>query len=152
MQVQRRQVRRDVKHRIVRGIPKSKLEYLGFARENLDKLVRWKHSKEFEYQQKLFDIVERHETSDSVYFWCWVDTKETKLGHAFKKLLNEAMGQNPVRKDNQKRLSQFFKSLYWQKVPAMVHFTGQQTIRLQLHHLFYTSIKLSPPSPPPWPA
>ncbi len=45
----------------------------------------WKHKKEFRYNGGMYDIVERIETEDSIYFYCFYDHKENLLEANFNK-------------------------------------------------------------------
>src|SRR5690554_5973372 len=94
-------VRKSVKHRLMEGIPKDELIQFTFALEDTAKVLNWIHSKEFEYQGEMYDIVTRYYSKDSVKYDLWWDHEETELN---KNMLFEhlAVGINPPFQNNEK--------------------------------------------------
>lgn len=142
-------MRREVKHQLIAGVDKSELELLQFTTSEADTVLRWKHSKEFEYNGSMYDIVEFQKEGDTLKYWCWWDYEETVLNKQLSGLLAKAFGKDPQRKERQNTLDQFFKSLY--------HNTEVETSIVQMTNLkeglgsdfVCISAELSPPVPPP---
>lgn len=147
---QKEMVRKQVKHQMIEGIDHEDLVYLKFAKSELNSEVRWEHSKEFEYREQMYDIVERIETKDSVAFWCWWDYEETRLNRELKKLAQDAFRQNPQKNDRQSRLFSFLKCLYYDppfQWSATDQFTKTNRDFFWINN--FISISIPPASPPP---
>ena len=114
VQIERSAVRREVKHQILEGIDKDRLELISISRKDSDEL-RWEHSKEFEYQGEMYDVVYMKTTKDSIQYWCWWDHKETALNKELSALLDSRQNQSTSHK-NHVQLIVFFQSLYAEKV------------------------------------
>ena len=132
------------------GLGKEDLVLLKFSRfENLKEL-RWEHSKEFEYQGKMYDIKEVEMLGDSIFYWCYCDVEETELNKQLVALVTLASGNDPVTRMNQERLVHFFKADYFVQKPLEL----LSAIELQkdtefFQTDFYRSIVSPPLVPPP---
>jgi hypothetical protein len=109
---QKDRVRHDIKHRIMAGMDRDELVLLSFGREEAESELRWEHSKEFEYDGEMYDVVERSATPDSLHYWCWWDHKETELNRKLAGLVHQALGDDPQQKENHKQLLSYFKTVY----------------------------------------
>jgi hypothetical protein len=81
-----KQVRRDIKHRIMDGVERSELVQLSFTAGEEKQLV-WKHAKEFQYKGEWYDIVETEKEEGKTTYWCWWDHEETSLSKKLQALL-----------------------------------------------------------------
>lgn len=109
---ERHLVRKSVKRRLIAGVESSELVLLKFSKEETQTKLRWKHSKEFEFNGQMYDIVETSFQDDSIFYRCWWDHAETALNKKLDKLLAEAWGHAPVKKDSSEKLVSFLKSPY----------------------------------------
>lgn len=144
----KKMVRRQVKHQIIAGIDKSELVLLSFTKEEAEEL-NWKHSKEFEYNGSMYDIVEA-DTSNNIDYWCWWDYKETKLNKQLYKLLADYLGSDTKNKETKTRFANFYNSLFC----SDINLWESINIELQNDSTFtysftYTSLHINPPTPPP---
>jgi hypothetical protein len=112
LQIQKKQVRKTVKRKMLAGIDKETLVLFKFTEREKQTLLHWKHAKEFEYSGEMYDIVESEVKGDTTYYWCFRDHEETQINRHLADLIAFAMKNNPLKQENQKRLSAFFKSLY----------------------------------------
>lgn len=150
LKYQKKQVKREVKWKMIAGIDKEELVLLKFTQEEKRTQLKWKHSKEFEYKGEMYDIVESKLVGDTTYYWLWWDHEETKLNKQLSHLVSYALGQNPKNKENQKRLQNFFKSLYFSedvRKESLVFLEVEN--KYYFSEKFYHSIFLTPPVPPP---
>jgi len=150
LKYQKKQVRREVKRKLIAGIDKEELVLLKFTEEEKETQLNWKHSKEFEYKGEMYDIVETKIVGDTTYYWLWWDYEETKLNKQLSQLLSFALGHNPKNQENQKRLHNFFKSLYFsedERKEPLVFFELKS--KFHFGQNFYLSVFLTPPDPPP---
>ncbi len=52
---------------------------LKFSKTEITTKLNWKHSKEFEFNNQMYDVVDKVVTRDSIRYWCWWDFKETEI-------------------------------------------------------------------------
>lgn len=150
-QYQKKLIRKEVKEKIINSIDRQALVILKFTKAEITKKLKWEHSKEFEYKDQMYDIVETKTEGDTITYWCWPDHKETKLNKKLKILITKALGNNQQNKENQKRCQNFYKSLYH---PGLSDFDGMFLLprdnKIQIYFSSVLSnIYLSPPVPPP---
>lgn len=112
--LEKKQVQKSVKHQIMEGIDKEELIYMAFSKNDIKTKLNWKHSKEFELNGEMYDIVERRETSDSAFYWVWWDKEETELNRRVRRLAAEIFGQNPDHQEKNQLVQQFYKSLFFE--------------------------------------
>jgi len=150
LQYQKSVVRKDIKKRIIEGLDKDELVLLKFSTASVQSELNWKHSKEFEYKQQMYDVVEKQIEGDSIFYWCWWDHEETKLEKQLKKLVADALGLDQQNRLKQKQLSNYFKLLFCpsgfeqqESTPQIAknYYGGQSVI--------YSSPLWPPPTPPP---
>lgn len=146
----KKQVRREVKWKMIAGIDKGELVLLKFTEKETQTNLRWKHSKEFEHNGQMYDVVERLTQGDSIFYWCWWDHKETKLNQQLNKLLVIVLGDNQQKKHHQEHLITFYKSLYCTHFPFQTHFIAlRENESIKPCELNYYSNLFPPPVPPP---
>ncbi len=147
---QKKKVKRQVKHQIIAGINKSELVLLIFSKEDLNTKLNWKHSKEFEFNNNMYDIVEADTTNNIVSYWCWWDSEETKLNKQLTKLLAQFLGKDHQNKETKSQLSNFLDALFYLKnEPWKASVNSAQKKHLYTYNINYESLKISPSTPPP---
>lgn len=107
-------VRKQVKRQFLAGMNEEELVLLTFRASNLQAELRWEHSREFEYQGQMYDVVKSELKGDSMYFHCWPDHAESRLNQQIKDLVANVLNKHPQQQEHQKQLTHFFKSLYHQ--------------------------------------
>lgn len=131
-------------------IDRNELVRFKFSAQQMESELEWEHSKEFEYQGQMYDVVHHEELGDSTVFWCWWDHEETKLNQQLLTMTNKAFGNDPLKKERETQVITFIKSLYAQK--KMVWKPAVSACEVQNHTavqpVFY-SLKITPPTPPP---
>lgn len=143
-------VKREVKWRMIAGISREELSLVKVSKDAARSELHWEHSREFEYQGQMYDVVATETHGDTLYYWCWWDHEETRLNKQLQELVAGIMGTSPERQEKQAQLISYFQSLFcdhlfewsasvpsYQKTPFYGHFTGFQ------------SLLLTPPTPPP---
>jgi hypothetical protein len=150
IQQRKRAVKKEVKWKMIAGIDKKELVLLKFSKTETTTELKWKHSKEFEFNNQMYDIVDKITTKDSVKYWCWWDFEETKLNQQLSKLLVNVYQNDIPTKEKQSQIIQFYKSLFfeqvvaWQPFLAIRSFYNNSCINNFYHYLF---IKLDTPPP-----
>lgn len=119
-------IRKKVKHKLMKVIPKEELVFMAFSQEDLTTKLNWKHSKEFELNGEWYDIVERVETADSAFYWLWWDKEETALNQKVRRIAAEIFGGSPDQNEKNQVIQQFYKSLFFEieeyvSLPMRIH-------------------------------
>lgn len=143
-------VRKQVKHKIIQGIDRQELVLLSFTKQDIQEKLDWEHSKEFEYQGQMYDIVETIIAGDTIHYWCWWDHQETKLNKKLSLLTQRAFAKNPKQKEKKQHLSRYLQSLFFEKTSITIK---ANDLTITGHSCFYSfiyqSVNISPPTPPP---
>ena len=116
LSVQKKQVQKSVKRKMMEGIPREELIYFKFSQEDIATKLNWKHAKEFEFKGEMYDIVERNETEDSAFYWVWWDKEETVHNQKVKRQAQEFLGKTPDQQKQQQFLVSFYQSLFCEEV------------------------------------
>lgn len=149
LQYQKLQIKKEIKEHIISGIDKNELVFLKLSKTESENELLWEHSGEFEYKGEMYDIVHSEEKGDTIFYWCWWDHDETRLNKQLNDLVNQTMGHNPGIQANTKRIATFFLSLFTPETVERDTFTQFQYILHPQANSFYSSVKISPPVPPP---
>ena len=144
-------VKREVKYQLIKRIDRQQLVLVTVRIKEIDIKLNWKHSREFELAGHMYDVVEREMRNDTAFLYCWPDHAESQINKQLTLLLAQALGQHPQNKDHQKRLVDFFKSLFCstdscrsKEVPS----TDDKLVHPRFRPA-YSSFLIPPPSPPP---
>ncbi|NLJ08570.1 MAG: hypothetical protein GX437_12990 [Sphingobacteriales bacterium] len=150
LKYQQKQIKREIKWRMIAGIDKKELVLLKFTKEEKKTLLRWEHSKEFEYKGEMYDVVDSKTIGDTTYYWLWWDNEETRLNKELKKLVFFTLGNNQKNQENKNHLYKFYKSLYvTEGKNKEIILTKEEKVLFYFCQRIYQSISLSPPDPPP---
>lgn len=112
-------------------------------------MLRWEHSREFEYRGQMYDIIHSYQQGDTTFYECWADHEETRLKKEMQRLLVQENANTPLHNERDRRLFDFLKSLIvptpgvssYRINPSITGVTDQ-------YSLFYKS-QFTPPSKPP---
>lgn len=143
-------VKKAAKWHVLNHTEKNDLALLKFTQTESKQNLHWKHAAEFEWQGKMYDIVHTESRQDSVFYWCFEDDEESKINKKLSALLNDNWIGNPIRNEQENRLTNFFKSLFHQEskqakivlLPTNVHHQHR------FASLIFTCAK-RPKTPPP---
>lgn len=116
LQCHKRAVKKEVKWKMIAGIDKKELVYFEFSPQEIKMKLRWEHSKEFEYNNQMYDVVEKKIVNGKTQLWCWLDSKETILNQKLQKLLTSVFSHDTKSKDKENQVFSFYKTLYFQEV------------------------------------
>lgn len=146
-----REIRKEVKELLLSGLDDSQLELLTFTQYEVDHVISWKHSEEFEHHGFMYDIVKRKLENGTHSFWCWKDDKETLLSQKLEDLLANLLGNNPQEQQKQKHLQLFLTTIFQSKMEhwePIIPF--DQKAKIAITYLNnYRSISMVPIAPPP---
>lgn len=137
---------------MIAGINPEELVLLKFSKEETQTKLRWEHSKEFEYNGQMYDIVSKEVKGDSIFYRCWWDHDETKLNKKLKSLVANAFNKSENNQMTHFNLQHYLSSLFcpelfsWEaKLPEYLRVKHQNN----KHFENFTTLLLSPPTPPP---
>jgi len=148
---QQKQVKREVKWKLIEGVDRSELVLFKFTEEDKKTQLNWKHAKEFEYKGEMYDIAETEFHGDTTYYWCWWDYEETALNKQLDQLFSFALGNSPMHKQNQEKVIQIFKSLYFVEESSVLYvsYIEPSNYFFDAYRFNYLNHFISPNSPPP---
>lgn len=152
LQYEKKVVRREVKWKMIAGLDQEELVLLKFSKEQTETELRWEHSKEFEYNEQMYDIVSTEIKGDSIFYRCWWDHEETALNKRLKKLVVNAFDQDENKRDAQLNLHLYLRSFFctdvfnWEMIPSQKVLVVYQDL---IQPKYFTSLLISPPTPPP---
>lgn len=135
---------------MIAGIDKKELVFFKFSNEEISIKLHWEHDREFEYNNQMYDVVEKIVSKDSTELWCWWDYKETKLNKQLQGLLVTAFEKDSKSNEKQNEVLKFYKLLYFQP-----EFSWQPFLQLFKNEIaiskiiFYKSVSLLMSLPPP---
>jgi hypothetical protein len=147
---QKKQVKREVKWRIIDGIDKSELVLIQLTKAEAEKKLDWEHSKEFEFEGEMYDVVDVEETTDSIKYWCWWDYEETALNKKLAEVVNGLLGNHPEKREKEQKLISFYQSLFSEKIFQWQILQFSQMSNPITEYRFISNVHInSIPSPPP---
>lgn len=149
LKFEQRIIKKEIKHKLIKGIDKEDLVKLVFTESDLINKVSWEHSKEFEYNGEMYDVVASEQEGDKFVYWCWWDHKETSLNKKLNQLLANFLGESNPDKSQSNTLSGFLKSVYI--VPTEINIEDIVSVEKERPNipLFFISGSLKKPNLPP---
>ena len=134
----------------MKGIDKERLVQITLSLSDAEILLHWKHSKEFEYNKQMYDVVEKEIVGDSIVFHCWWDNEETILNQQLKSLVVNVFSKNAQKEKTQKELVHVVKNQYYYSLcNDVVSPPELGSILFITTENLYTSYSISPGTPPP---
>ena len=146
LQLQKEKVREEVEREIADGdVSDERIVNFSFSKTESGVLLNWHHSREFEYNGQMYDVIASETRGDSVFYQVYWDVEETEI--------NERLAEAEQMSSEQqaKGLNQsIFKNLYYPQARAewLVHENGLQLFN-NFHSFFYSGFLIPPPVPPP---
>ncbi|MCO5725639.1 hypothetical protein [Robiginitalea marina] len=152
MGLQKWQVKREVKQRMLAGIDRGQLVQIRLSLAEANTLLEWEHDAEFRYQGEMYDVVDSYREGNHIIYWCWPDREETRLYRELEDLTARALRNDPLRDKSRGQVISFMKTLFFESQPA-THFYAPVTARAisQVPYSLCTGISPMPPTPPPDP-
>ena len=140
-----------MKWQLLSETPNEDLVLLKFTTQEAQQKLNWEHSREFEFENKMYDLVRQSQVGDTLFYWCYEDQEETALNQQIKSLVNLSLANNQDYQNQQKNLLQWFELLYYS--PSSINNTLAIILANEVHHneydIIYLSINLAPLLPPP---
>lgn len=86
------QIRREVKHHLLSNLPESELVLIKRSAETTT--FRLFDSDEFRYGGDMYDVVRKEYHGNITWYYCYADTKETKILEKINDLVKDHMEHN----------------------------------------------------------
>jgi hypothetical protein len=146
-------VKGEARRHLISAADKNGLVVLEFSKMETESLLRWEHSREFEYDGQMYDVVESWAVGDTVHYRCWWDRAETRLNDRLRELAVRAFGDAPKIGDNEG----FGRSILRSPAFVVAHVWKTPAPRSLFRRLgsfseWRSSRSVRPLTPPPWPA
>lgn len=143
------QIKEEVKLKIKAGLTKEDLVLLVFSKEESETQLRWEHDREFEYKGQMYDIVSLEIKSDSIFYLCYWDHKETRAKQTLKKLKSKSPEKDRDFKErNQKNIENSI-NLFYVEAPLLTNISNFQKRKVGWYIFNLSNIFYPPPFPPP---
>ena len=153
LQFEKAAIRREIKWKMIAGMDEEELVLLKFTKEETQTKLRWEHSKEFEYNGQMYDIVSKKVKGDSIFYRCWWDHEETKLNKSLKKLVANAFDHDEENRRTQQTFHTYLGSFFYSDIFDWQARRPSYNLEVICQNFFYGekfhSLQLSPPTPPP---
>lgn len=152
LQFEKSAIQREIKWKLIAGMDQEELILLKFSKKEAETKLRWEHSKEFEYNDQMYDIVSSEIKGDSIFYRCWLDYEETDLNKKLKKMVAIAFDQDEDHRETQEGFYTYLWSFFctapfdWQATASQ---NAQLVFQDSMHPNIFNSIRLTPPTPPP---
>ena len=151
LQKRKHLLKKEVKFQLA-SINKEKLEKLSFTYKQSEEELDWKHSKEFEYNGKMYDVISVQKRRDSISYTCWLDKEETELNIKLKTILVHVyLIDKPIQKREATFLA-FYKSLFFElkNTPVFKNYSCFRLLKYEYvksnYHFLLTTSNYRPPN------
>ena len=104
---------------LLNDLDETELEVLTFTDAEAANLY-WEHSSEFEFQDKMYDVLEERHSNGYVTYICWPDEEESNLNRLLEQLATQANQQDQNQNDGNRNLTNFFDNLFYTSNEASI--------------------------------
>ena len=111
LEFQKKAIRREVKAKINAGLKDEQLVRFAFNKSEISSKIVWHKTHEFEYQNKMYDIVRKNETTDSIVYFCWQDNDESEIKKKLNTISVLEWNKNKDKDQQKDRQNEYYKNL-----------------------------------------
>lgn len=148
-EIQKYEIRQEIKHQIKAGVPDTELVLLKIVEGKFHPTFQRVEEHEFRYDGKMYDVVRQESHGDTTWYYCLADEKETQLFANLEELVKHGMSQNSERQQRIIRLLNLFGQLFFSPHDRV---SSVDAIEDMAWSNCYFGLKLwiePPPTPPP---
>ncbi len=148
---EKKELKNTIQERMIAANDGADLIVLKFTNAEV-KNLEWEDEKEFEYNGKMYDILESWNDQHFIFFKCWLDAEETELEEKLKKMVAKAFSKDKKNRDKGNQFYSFIQSFYFTDLTSfsLSNYSATSAVTINSNYLFQiTSAGYSPPSPPP---
>lgn len=110
--MEKRQIQKHVRNNILPTVDESELITFKVSIADTLSQFKWKHSKEFEFEGKMYDIVKRKRNGDQITYLVWQDDEETAINSKIKQLTNSIFDNSNDSRNSQLSFQLLVKTLF----------------------------------------
>jgi hypothetical protein len=144
-------IKREVKQQLIQETNRTDLVALSFDIYSPEfKGLRWEHDREFEFNEKMYDIVDADTSGHIIHFLCFPDKQETALNQLFNKKLEDRYANDQPAKNRANQMLALIYGLYFLEIEIDdQNYTNYITQQYACYEQNYQTVSLELPSPPP---
>lgn len=145
------QIKEEVKLSLLKGVDPAQLVTLRFTKEEAELALDWEHSREFEYNGQMYDVVSEEVKGDTIIYKVWWDKAETKIKDELSTLVASFLQHDMENQPFQQQLTYFWNNLQYQPLgewKTQVKWS-EQTFAYYYKPSVLRNIEFAPPVPPP---
>jgi len=147
--IEKQAIRMEIREKLFTEPDRSKLKLLKFNVRDAKSFLSWKDKREFEFNGRMYDVVETEMLGDTVAYLCWPDDKETGLNRKLNEMTARAMGSDK-QNSNRRLLVDYLKVQFVQNIVEYAGWLAGKDLVPGFFFLdLYSSVYLPPLSPPP---
>lgn len=151
LSIQIHQIREQVHAIVLHNLTEDQKLLLTFSNEDALTKLEWEHSREFEYNGEMYDVISLEVNGDSTSYLCYHDVRETRAKNELRNVIASALGSTPHNQKSQSHITDFLKTLF---PIEPVHFRPIAESTAERNEIkryqFSATIHLAiPPTPPP---
>lgn len=144
------QIEEQVEEMLLHSIPLEELELLQLSHEEATTLLDWEHEHEFAYHGEMYDVVKSKSSTDSVWYWCWKDDKETAMKKQWAKMKAQFAGKEQQAKKHNTSIGHwFFMGFFQERDEFSCNVPKLTSEKIVSPFIALKSHISAPPSPPP---
>jgi hypothetical protein len=147
-EIQKHEIRREIKQQIKAGVPETELVLLKILEGKPNPAFQRVDEHEFRYDGKMYDIVRQKSHGDTTWYYCLADEKETQLFAHLEELAKRDMSQNSERQQRIERLLSLFALLFFSHHDE-ASLADAAEERASSHYYFGLKTWIDPPPTPP---
>jgi len=107
-------IKEEIKEKIINNLPEKELTLVKISSSDNNKITWMEDGKEFRYDGNMFDVVRIRTKSDTTYYYCFSDEKESKLFVNLDKLVKEQTDNSQSRTNQKKQdITYFFHETFF---------------------------------------
>ena len=93
-----------------KDLPYESLTYLAFSLKDSQTQLEWEHSREFEFEGNMYDVMGQEICGDTIGYWCWLDHKENRINKSWTARVSRSHDQSNCIQSIQLEWSDWFKN------------------------------------------
>jgi len=147
-EIQKYEIRREIKQQIKAGVPEAELVLLKISGESSTLPFQRIDEHEFRYGGNMYDIVREEARGDTIWYYCLADEKETQLFADLDELVKRDMNQNTARHQKIEKLLHLLGPCFFSSRDEAPWVDSAEEVELTTDW-FGLKIWIDPPPTPP---
>jgi predicted P-loop ATPase/GTPase len=107
-EIEQYRIKEEIKFEIINNLPENELTLVKISSGDNEKITWMDEGREFRYEGNMFDVVKSKKATDTTYYYCFNDIKESKLMARLDKLVKEQTDNSQSRTNQKKQEINYF--------------------------------------------